>query len=564
MTHFYFISTFLLLLCQPFIVEGQKASTKPFDVLIKGGLVYDGTGKAPLRADVGIRGDRIVAVCDLSSESAKTDIDARGLVVSPGFINMLSGSVESFIIDGRSQGEIRQGVTTQIFGESTMGPLSEKMKQQWLADQGNFKYDIPWTTLFEYLTYLEKRGISQNVASFVGSGTVRECIMGQENKPPTPDQLKQMCDLVRCEMEGGALGISSALIYPPDVYASTEELIALCKVAAHYKGMYISHIRSEGDRLIEGAEELIRISREAKLPAEIYHLKAAGMENWHKMDQVIAMILKARRDGLSITADMYVYTAGASLLTASIPPWAQDGGFQVLVKRLRDPATRQHIIEEMRKPSPDWENIYLLAGSPDRVMLFWFQSDVLQAFTGKTLAEVAKIRGRDPIETMIDLVVEDGTQVGAIYFMMSEENLIKQIRQIWVSLCSDAPSMAPEGEFIRTSTHPRAYGNFARLLGKYVRDEHVLTLQEAIRRLSGLPATNLGLDHRGFIKKGMFADVAVFDPSTIADRATFERPHQYAVGMKHVFVNGVQVLKDGEHTGAKPGIALWGPGKINK
>jgi len=551
-----------VLLWLPFIVVGQTQQSMSFDVLITGGTVYDGSGSAPVQADVGIRGDRIFAVGNLLSTFARTVVDAHGLVVAPGFINMLSHSEESLIIDGRSQGEIRQGVTTQIFGENSMGPLSKEMKQQILKEQGDLKYDISWTTLNEYLMYLEQRGISQNIASFIGAGTIRENVVGLEDKKATQAQLAQMCELVRREMEAGALGISTALIYTPDAYASTEELIELCKVAAKYRGKYASHIRSEGNRLLEAVGELIRISREAGLPAEIYHLKAAGEANWQKMNQMIALIEQARREGLHITANMYMYTAGATGLTASIPPWAQDGGYQVLVKRLRDPAIRKRVAEAMRTPTQDWENLYLAAGSPDRVLLIGFKSDVLKSFTGKTLAEVAKIRGREPVDTIMDLVVEDGSRVEAVYFLMSEENLKKQIRHPWVSLCSDSRSMAPEGSFLKSSTHPRAYGNFARLLGKYVREEHVISLAEAIQRLSGLPATNLGLDHRGFVKEGMFADVVVFDPKTIADRATFEKPHQYAVGVKHVFVNGVQVLKDGEHTSAKPGRALWGSGKI--
>ena len=551
-----------ILLWLPLMVAGQTPQSISFDVLIMGGTVYDGTGSAPVRTDVGLRTDRIVAIGNLSSASARIVVDARGLAVAPGFINMLSHSEESLIIDGRSQGEIRQGVTTQIFGEGSMGPLSEEMKQRWLTEQGDLKYDIPWTTLVDYLTYLEQRGISQNVASFIGAATVREYVIGLEDKKATPAQLMQMCDLVRHEMEAGALGISTALIFPPDAYASTEELIELCKVAAKYRGKYISHMRSEGNLLLEAVEELIRISREAGVPAEIYHLKAAGEANWQKMDQVIALIEQARREGLQITADMYLYTAGATGLTASMPPWAQDGGYQTLVKRLQDPVTRQRITKAMRTHSQDWENFYLLAGSPDRVFLIGFKSETLKPFTGKSLAEVAQRRSRDPVETIMDLVIEDGSRVEAVYFLMSDENLKKQLRHPWVSLCSDAASMAPEGNFLKSSTHPRAYGNFSRLLGKYVRDERVISLSEAIRRLSGLPATNLGLDHRGFIMEGMFADIVVFDPVTIADRATFEQPHQYAVGVKTVFVNGTQVFKDGEHTGLKPGRALWGPGKV--
>jgi N-acyl-D-amino-acid deacylase len=538
-------------LISPCICAAQTSlRADSFDVLIKGGMVYDGTGQTPRRADVGIRGDRIVAIGDLQRASAKSVIDATGLAVTPGFINMLSHSEVSLIADGHSMGELKQGVTTQIFGESSMGPLTDEMKKRRVDQQGDIKYDIAWTTLAEYLAYLEKRGVSQNFASFIGAATVREYVIGLEDKPPTPEQLDKMRELVRQEMEAGALGVTTALIYPPATFARTDELIELSKVAAKYNGKYIAHIRSEANQLTEAVEETIRISRQAGLPAEIYHLKASGQENWPKLDRVIAMIEEARRQGLKITADMYTYTAGATGLNACMPPWVYDGGAEAAYKRLQDPETRKKIADTMRVPSSDWEN--LLVG---------FKSDALKPLTGKTLAEVARMRGKDPIETIMDLVLEDRSRIGTVYFMMDEQNVEKQIRQPWVSFGSDAASMALEGVFLKSSTHPRAYGNFARLLGKYVREEKVISLAEAVHRLSGLPATNLALDHRGFIKQGMFADVVVFDPQTIADRATFEQPHQYSVGVKHVFVNGVQVLKDGEHTGSKPGRALWGPGK---
>jgi N-acyl-D-amino-acid deacylase len=554
---------FFLAFTLPLAVAGQAPRASSYDVIIRGGAVYDGTGRPGVRADVGIRGDRIAAVGNLRRATAETVIDARGLAVAPGFINMLSWSTESLIIDGRSQGEVRQGVTTQIMGEGwSMGPLNEEMKRRMKEDQGDLKFDIEWTTLAEYLKHLEKRGVSQNVASYVGATTIRMHVIGLEDKKPTPEQMERMRELVRREMEAGALGIGSSLIYAPAFYASTEELIELCKVAAQYKGKYISHMRSEGNRLVEAVEELIRISREAGLPAEIYHLKAAGQSNWGKMDKVIAMVEKARREGLKITADMYTYPAGATGLDAAMPPWALDGGYEALYKRLQDPETRKKLAHAIRTPTDEWENLYISAGSADRVLLVEFKSDKLKPLTGKTLAEAARQRGEDPVETIMNLVLEDRSRVGTVYFMMSEENIKKQIRLPWVSFGSDAGSMATEGDFLKSSTHPRAYGNFARLLGKYVREEKVIPLAEAIRRLSGLPATNLGLEGRGFLKKGMFADVVVFDPATIADRATFEKPHQYAIGVKHVFVNGAQVLSNGEHTGAKPGRALWGPGKV--
>lgn len=551
----------ILILALSLSASAQKQA-QTFDVIIKGGAVYDGTGRAPVKADVGIKGDRIVTVGNLSRATAPTIVDAKGLAVAPGFINMLAHSESSLIVDPRSLSELKQGVTTQIFGELSMGPLNDQMKRRLRDQQGDVKFDIEWTTLAEYLQYLERRGISQNVASFIGAATIREYVIGLEDKPPTPEQLDQMRELVRREMEAGALGITTALIYPPAFFAKTDELIELCKVAAKYQGKYTVHMRSEGNQLIEAVQETIRISREAGLPAEIYHLKASGQANWPKMDQVIKMIEDARRQGVKITADMYTYPAGGTGLDASMPPWVFDGGREAAYKRLQDPAIRKKIADAVRTPTDEWENLYLLAGSPDRILLASFRSDKLKPLTGKTLAEAARMRGEDPVETIMNLVLEDRSRIGTIYFLMSEDNIKKQIRQPWVSFGSDAASIAPEGNFLKSAAHPRAYGNFARLLGKYVREEKVISLAEAVRRLSGLPATNLGLDHRGFLKPGMFADVVVFDPQTIADRATFENPHQLAVGVNDVFVNGVQVLKNGEHTGAKPGKALWGPGKI--
>jgi len=560
------LQTFLgLILALSFTVaaQGQRQSTsQSFDIIIKGGTVYYGTGGAPVRADVGIKGDRIAAIGNLSRATAPNIVDAKGLAVAPGFINMLAHSESSLIVDPRSLSELKQGVTTQIFGELSMGPLNDEMKRRLRDQQGDVKYDIEWTTLSEYLNYLEKRGISQNVASFIGAATIRENVIGLEDKPPTPAQLDQMRELVRREMEAGALGITTALIYPPAFFAKTDELIELCRVAAKYQGKYTTHMRSEGNQLIEAVQETIRISREAGLPAEIYHLKASGEANWPKMDQVIKMIEDARRQGLKITANMYTYPAGGTGLDASIPPWVWDGGREAGYKRLQDAAMRKKIADAIRTPTNEWENLYLLTGSPDRILLASFKTEKLKPLTGKTLAEVARMRGQDPVETIMDLVLEDRSRIGTIYFLMSEANIKKQIRQPWVSFGSDAASIAPEGNFLKSAAHPRAYGNFARLLGKYVREEKVISLTEAVRRLSGLPATNLGLDHRGLLKNGMFADVVVFDPQTIADRATFENPHQLAVGVRDVLVNGVQVLKEGGHTGAKPGKALWGPGKV--
>ncbi|HYR78597.1 MAG TPA: amidohydrolase family protein, partial [Candidatus Dormibacteraeota bacterium] len=453
-------------------------------------------------------------------------------------------------------------VTTEIMGEGeSMGPVNDRLREVMLKNQADIKYEIKWNTLAEYLRYLEARGVSCNVASFIGATTIREYVIGFEDKAPTAQQLDQMRELVRKEMEAGALGIGTSLIYPPAFYAKTDELIELCKVAAKYRGKYISHMRSEGNRLLEALDELIRISREAGIPAEVYHIKAAGQQNWSKIDKLLSRIEAARKEGLRIAANMYTYTAAGTGLDACLPPWTENGGYPALFKRLRDPGTRAKIAAQVNTPTDEWENLYLAAGSPDHILLVGFKSDKLKPLTGKSLAEVAKMRRKDPVETIMELIAEDESRIDTIYFLMSEENIKKEIKKTWISFGSDEASQAPEGVFLKSNPHPRAYGNFARVLGRYVRDEKVIPLKEAIHKLSGLPATNLGLDHRGFIKEGMSADLVVFDPATIADRATFEKPHQYAVGMKHVFVNGVQVLKDGEHTGAKPGRALWGPGK---
>src|SRR6266516_1374535 len=542
--------------------SSASQNSEDFDVIIRGGTVYDGTGAEPKHADVAIRADRIAGVGDFAAAHAKTVIDADGLAVAPGFINMLSWSNESLIQDGRSQSEIRQGVTTEIMGEGeSMGPVNDRVRENMLREQSDIKYEIKWNTLAEYLRYLETRGVSCNVASFIGATTIRECVIGFEDKAPTPGQLDQMRELVRKEMEAGALGIGTSLIYPPAFYAKTEELIELCKVAAKYQGKYISHMRSEGNQLLEALDELIRISREAGIPAEVYHIKAAGQQNWPKIDDLLSRIEAAQKEGLKITADMYTYTAAGTGLDACLPPWTEDGGYPVLFKRLRDPATREKIAAEVSKDSDEWENLYIGAGAPDKILLFGFKSDKLKPLTGKSLADVSKMRGKDPITTIMDLIAEDESRIGTVYFLMSEENVKKELARSWISFGSDEASQAPEGVFLKSNPHPRAYGNFARILGKYVREEKVIPMTEAVRRLSGLPASNLGLDHRGFIQEGMFADIVIFDPATIADRATFEKPHQYAVGVKHVFVNGVQVLRDGEHTGAKPGRALSGPGK---
>lgn len=555
------IAAFSLVTAQ---AQGQTASPaeQAFDLLIKNGVIYDGTGAEPRRADIAVRGDRIAVIGKITRPRATKVVDATGLAVAPGFIDMLSWSNESLLEDGRAQSAIRQGVTTEIMGEGwSMGPLNERMKQRIVAEQGDIKFEINWNTLAEYLRYLEKRGVSPNVGSFLGATTVREFVIGLEDKQPTPEQLEEMRGVVHRAMEEGALGLGSSLIYAPAFYAKTEELIELCKVASRHGGRYISHMRSEGNKLTEAVEEIIRISREAKIPAEIYHLKAAGKQNWPKMDRVLGMIEAAQKQGVDLTANMYTYPAAGTGLDASLPPWTLDGGYEALFKRLEDPAMRKKIAAEVSKPSDAWENLYLAAGSPDRILLVGFKNEKLKPLTGKSLAAIARDRGQDPIETIMDLILEDRSRIGTIYFLMSEENITKQMKKPWVSFGSDEASQAPEGVFLKANPHPRAYGNFARLLGKYVREERVMSLTEAVRRITSLPAKNLRLDRRGSLKEGAFADVVVFDPQTIADRATFEQPHQYAVGVKHVFINGVQVLAGGEHTGAKPGRALWGPGR---
>jgi N-acyl-D-amino-acid deacylase len=532
-----------------------------FDVVIRGGTLYDGTGSPGRRADVGIRADRIVAVGDLARAEAATVVDATALAVAPGFINVLSWSTESLIADGRSQSDIRQGVTTEIFGEGqSMGPVSDEMKRRAREAQTLVRYEITWTSLAEYLQFLQKHGISPNVASFLGAATVRENVLGLADVAPSPEQLEAMRVLVRQEMEAGALGIGSSLIYAPGTYATTEELIELCRAAAPYHGTYISHLRSEGDRLLEAVDELLRISREARIPAEIYHLKAAGEANWPKLDSALRAIESARQRGQRITADMYTYTAAATGFDACLPPWAREGGFERLLERLRDPAERRRILREMRTPGLPWENLCLATGTPEGIVLVDAASDGLKPLLDKSIAEIARLRGTDPESTILDLIVEDHTRLGAVFSLMSEQNVRREVVLPWVSFGSDAASMAADGVFLKSSAHPRAYGNFARLLGRYVREEKLVSLPEAVRRLSGLPAATFGLAERGLIRPGMFADVVVFDPATIADRATYERPHQYAVGVRHVFVNGVVVLRDGEHTGALPGRALRGPG----
>jgi N-acyl-D-amino-acid deacylase len=532
-----------------------------YDVVIRGGTIYDGSGSAPYRGDVAISGDRIAAVAPALQARGAREVDARGLAVAPGFINMLSWADRSLLHDGRSQSDIRQGVTLEVFGEGwSMGPLNPEMKRLLVARQDDIKFPVEWTSLGEYLEHLERRGVSTHVASFVGAATVRIHELGEGDVQPSPEQLSRMRRLVRQAMNEGAMGVGSSLIYAPGNFARTDELVALSEEAGRCGGMYISHMRSEGDAIAEALDELIEISRRSGAPAEIYHLKLSGRSNWDRFEEVVGKIEAARAEGLRITANMYTYPAGATGLDAAMPLWVQAGGREAWIERLRDPAVRARVAEEMRRPGEGWENLYERAGGAENLLLVSFRNPALRHLTGKTLAEVAAMRGTSPEETAIDLVVEDGSRVGTVYFLMSEENVRRKVRLPWMSFGSDSASLAPEGLFLNSNPHPRAYGTFARLLGRYVRDEGLVPLEEAVRRLTSFPAANLGLADRGALKPGHFADLAIFDPATIADRATFAQPHQYAVGMRHVFVNGVQVLADGEHTGATPGRAVRGPG----
>jgi len=532
-----------------------------YDLVILDGMVYDGLGGEPVAADVAVRGDRIAAIGEFDAAEATQAIDATGMAVAPGFINMLSWATETLIEDGRGLSDLRQGVTLEVFGEGwSMGPLNEEMKADVIARQGDIRFDVEWRTLGEYLEYLEARGISPNVASFVGATTVRMHELGEADRAPKPEELERMQGLVADAMREGALGVGSSLIYAPAFYADTDELVALTSTAAEFGGSYISHLRSEGNRLVESVDELIEIARRSGAAAEIYHLKAAGRENWDKLDTVFERIEAARAAGLEIRADMYTYTAGATGLDAAMPPWVQEGGHDAWVQRLRDPEIRARVIDEIGTPGDDWENLYLAAGGAENLLFYSFKSDELKPLTGKTLAEVAEMRGTSPEETMIDLVIEDDSRVGTIYFLMSEDNIARKIARPWMAFGSDAGAYAPKGVFLESSTHPRAYGNFARLLGKYVREQQVITLAEAIRRLTSYPADNLKLRDRGRLTPGYYADIVVFDPDTVQDHATFEDPHRLATGVRDVLVNGVGVLRNSEHTGAMPGRVVRGPG----
>ena len=531
-----------------------------YDLVIRGGTIYDGKGGAPFTGDVGIRGDRIAAVGPRLAGRGAAEIDASGLAVAPGFINMLSWANESLIADPHGQSDIRQGVTLEVMGEGeSMGPWSDEMKRLEAGRQGDIKYRIEWTSLGDYLGYMERRGVSTNIASFVGATTVRVHELGEGDVDPTPAQLARMRALVRQAMNEGAMGVGSSLIYAPAYFAETPELVALAGEAGKCGGLYISHIRDEGPRLLEAIGELIEISEKSGAPAEIYHIKQSGRDNWGKIDAALARIEAARARGLRITADMYTYPASSTGFDAAMPLWVQEGGIEAWVRRLQEPATRARLLAEMRSGQGS-ENMKLVVREPDKVILLAFKTERLKPLTGRTLADVARERGKSPEETAADLIVEDGTRIQVAYFGMSEDNVRREVALPWVSFGSDASSQAPQGVFLKSSTHPRAYGNFARLLGKYVRDEKIVPLQEAVRRLTGLPASNLGITDRGILKAGNYADLAIFDPATIRDNATFAQPQLYATGMRHVFVNGVAVLRDGEHTRNIPGRFVRGPG----
>jgi N-acyl-D-amino-acid deacylase len=541
----------------------QKSSvvTPPYDVVIRGGIVYDGLGGPGIKTDVGITGDRVTKIGTIPARQAKKVIDARGKAVAPGFINMLSWATESLLVDGRAMSDLKQGVTLQVFGEGwSMGPLNDAMKADMLRRQTDVKFDIIWTSLGDYLTFLEKRGVTPNIASFVGAATVRIHELGYENRQATPAEIARMQELVRQAMQQGALGVGSSLIYAPGTYASTEELIALAKASAPYKGRYISHMRSEGDQIDAAVNELLRISREGGVPAEIYHLKFGGNSNWPKYDAIVGKIDAARAAGLDITTNMYTYTAGATGLDAAMPTWVQEGGVEAWIARLKQPAIRARVLAEMRSAPKGWENLYRAAGSPKNLLLVDFGNPKLKYLIGKTLEQVAKIRKRSPEDTIIDLVIEDGTRVGTVYFLMSEANVKKQIKLPYMTFGSDEAAPATEGAFLLSNSHPRAYGNVARLLGRYVREQKLISLPEAVRRLTSMPANRLNLRDRGSLEPGKFADVVVFDPGSIADKATYAKPHQYAVGVSDVFVNGIQVLRGGNHTGATAGRVVRGAG----
>lgn len=543
MKNFYVLFlTFLLL-------SGCSASAD-YDLIIQNGQLLDGSGEPSFSGDLAIRADTIAALGDLGDATAETVVDASGLAVAPGFINMLSWANVSLLHDGRSMSDIYQGVTLEVLGEGrSMGPLNEEMKQDMIENQGDITFDVEWTTLGEYLDHLQQKGVSANITSFVGNGTLRQHVIGYENRPATDEEISRMKELLGEAMREGAVGLSSSLLYAPSGYADTDELAELARVAADHGGMYISHIRNEGDNLLESIDELIEIAERADIRSQIYHLKASGEDNWHKMDDAIRRIEDARSAGLAITADMYNYPASSTGLHVQLPDWVRDGGIEAMIERLSDPEKREPILADIE-----------FSHSPDKILLVGFENPDLRIHQGKYLSDLSVELDKTPEEAMIDLIVEDDSRIQVVYFSMSEENMVKKVQQPWISFCSDAGSYAPEGVFLNYSTHPRAYGSFARLLAKYVREDKVISLEEAIRKLTSLPAENLRLEKRGALKVGHYADVVVFNPETVQDHATFEEPHQLASGVQHVWVNGGQVLKDGEHTGAMPGRVVRGPG----
>lgn len=547
-------SLFLML-----IILSIGCTAEEYDLIITNGIVYDGSGDEPVATDIGVVDDRIVKVGTIRNKSGAAKVlDAEGQAVAPGFINMLSWGAGSLVNDGRSISGIKQGVTLELFGEgSSPGPLNREMQQnRWGDNEDN--YD--WRTLGESLQWMEENGISTNVGSFVGATTLRIHEVGRNDREPTDEEMQNMNNLVREAMEEGAMGLGTSLIYAPAFYASTEELIELSKVVGEYNGMYISHLRSEGNQFLESVEELITIGREAGVHAEIHHLKAAGKDNWHKLDEVINRVETARAEGQAVTANMYTYEAAATSLAAIFPPWTQDGGHSNWIERLKDPETRAKIVEEIKTPTDEWENFYLMSGGGENIILVGFRSDELRKYVGMTLSEIAEARGKDEVEVAVDLTIEDNNRIGSIYYLMSEENVERQVQLSWMSFGSDGGTFAAEGDILNRQMHPRAWGNFARLFAKYVRELELISVEEAVHRLTGLPATNLKLHNRGFIKEGYFADLVIFRPETIQDHATFEEPHQYATGVDHVFVNGIQMLKDGEHTGNFGGRFVKGPG----
>lgn len=542
------------------LVMGSSACATRYDTLIRNGTIYDGTGATPYVADIAIKDGRLSAIGQFSGDSATQVIDASGLAVAPGFFNMLSHAHLSLLTDGRAMSDVLQGVTFEVLSEASLSPLSDAAVARYSKMSGEGEFIIDWRTVDDYLKKVEAKGVAPNFATFVSAGTVRTNVLGLDDVDPTPEQMEIMKAQVEGAMKDGALGLTNALIYAPNTYAETEELIELAKVAGRYGGLYTVHMRSEANQFIEAIDETLRIGREGKLPVKIHHLKAAGKPNWKKMDQVIAKINALREQGIPVTADMYTYVAGGTGLTATMPPWVQAGGYQKWVERLQNKKIRAKVKAEMATNAKDWENLGFLAG-PEGLLLMGFKNpDLKAAYAGKTVAEVAKLRKQDYRDTLMDLVIEDGSSVGTLYFLMSEENVAKQMRQPWVMFGSDASAPAAEGKALEGGGHPRAYGNFARLLGKYVREEKVITLAEAVRRLTLLPAQTLNIQERGRLAPGYFADIAIFDPETVGDRATFENPHQYAVGMVHVLVNGVPVVRAGVHTGATPGRAVRGPG----